>query len=223
MRSFMILLKKIRQRLMKLRATPEYVEKPHFSQLSKLDDAQWRAALTESPETAARWVYSAAVYGDIDAQLTYAQMLLDGHGMARDSAAAYRWFEIAARSNRADALNLLGRCHELGWGAAVDISIAAQKYRSAAEQSYDWAQFNLACLLLDGQGIARDPDEALALLSAAAAQGHVKSLNMIGLCHENGWGCPPDAKAASHWFHRAAEAGDSAGNTALADISPVAD
>lgn len=180
----------------------------YLGQLQSLSDEEWKTALTKSPEEAARWVHAAATYGDIDAQLNWAQMQLDGYGTKRDPEAAFRWFGIAALSKRADAINMVGRCHELGWGTPIDYAKAVDCYRDAAEKSYDWAQYNLGCRLLDGRDVGRGPDEAFALFTRAVAQGHVKSLNMLGRCYENGWGCPQDLAEAVRWYRRSAEEGD---------------
>ncbi len=180
----------------------------YFSQLQKLSDEEWKAALTKSPAEAARWVYAAATYGNVDAQLHWAQMQLDGYGTTRDPEAAFRWFGIAALSKRADAINMLGRCHELGWGTPIDYAKAVDCYRDAAGKSYDWAQYNLGCRLLDGRDVGRDPDAAFALFTKAVAQGHMKSLNMLGRCYENGWGCRQDMAEAVRLYRRSAEEGD---------------
>lgn len=180
----------------------------YFSRLKQLSDDEWRAALAESPAKAARWVHAAATYGNVDAQLYWGQMLLDGYGTRRDPERAFRWFSVAAESARADAINMVGRCHERGWGVPVDYEKAAACYRQAAEQSDDWAAFNLACLMLDGRGVARDPHGALELLLKAAGRGHVKSLHMVGRCCEYGWGRPRDMAAAAEWYRRSAEGGD---------------
>ncbi len=52
---------------------------------------------------------------------SYGQMLLDGHGVERDLQAAFRWFGIAAKADDVDGINMLGRCHELGWGTAINL------------------------------------------------------------------------------------------------------
>lgn len=178
------------------------------SQLQNLSDDEWKAALTKSPAEAARWMHAAATYGNIDAQLNWAQMHLDGYGTKRDPEAAFRWFGIAALSKRADAINMLGRCHELGWGTPIDYAKAVACYRDAANKSYDWAQYNLGCRLLDGRDVGHDPDMAFALFTRAVAQGHVKSLNMLGRCYEHGWGCPQDIAEATQWYRRSADEGD---------------
>jgi TPR repeat protein len=176
--------------------------------IQNLSSEDWQAALSKSPEEAARYVHAAASYGNIDAQLNWAQMQLEGYGTRRDPEAAFRWFGIAALSKRADAVNLLGRCYDLGWGTPVDFAKAVECYREAADKSYDWAQYNLGCRLLDGRDVGRDPETAFTMFSKAVAQGHMKSLNMLGRCYENGWGCRQDMTEAILWYRRSAEAGD---------------
>lgn len=183
-------------------------EPVYLSQLQNLSDEGWKAALTKSPAEAARWVQAAATYGNTDAQLHWAQMQLDGYGTKRDPEAAFRWFGIAALSKRPDAVNMLGRCHDLGWGTPVDYAKAVECYRAAAEKSYDWAQYNLGCRLLDGKDVGRDPDTAFELFTRAVAQGHMKSLNMLGRCYEHGWGCKQDMAEAVRLYRRSADEGD---------------
>nr|WP_250152108.1 tetratricopeptide repeat protein [Ancylobacter radicis] len=171
-----------------------------------------RARISEGPEQAARWVEAAALNGLINAQLAFGQMLLDGHGVPRDPQAGLRWFSIAAAAGSAEGINMVGRCHERGWGVPADPSEAARHYRAAAEKGHGWGQFNLACLLLDGHGVA--PDRAQALVwFVRAARGrhmgrHVKSMTMIGRYLEQGWDRPARPAAALRWYRRGAEGGD---------------
>jgi TPR repeat protein len=190
----------------------------YLGQLEKLNKEEWDSILSKEPREAARWIYAAATYGHIDAQLHWAQMLHDGIGTERDPEAAFRWFGIAARSKRADALNMLGRCYALGWGTPVDFGKAAEHYREAAAKSSDWARYNLGCLMIEGKGVARDVDEAFRLFMSAVEQGHVKSLNMVGRCYENGWGCTQNMAEAVRWFRRSAEAGDFRGQYSYAQV-----
>jgi len=85
---------------------------------------------------------------------------------------------------------------------------AAACYREAALLGYAWAQFNLANLLLYGLGVAQDRRQALDWYVKAAAQGHAKSMNMIGRFYDEGWSGPPDPDTACDWYRRSAEAGD---------------
>ena len=137
-----------------------------------------------------------------------ARVLLDGRGIRRDPTAAVRWFAAAAAPACAEAMNMLGRCHEMGWGVRQDDAAAADWYARAAERGLDWAQYNLANLTLRGRGVAQDRAKALWLYRRAADQGHAKSMNMVGRHFEEGWEVARDAGAALEWYRRAARAGD---------------
>ncbi len=138
--------------------------------------------------------------GHVAAQLLHAQALLD----AGDAAGAFAWFGIAAGTGDAAALNMLGRCHECGWGAPRDDAKAEALYRRAAAAGLDWAQYNLGGALARRGALA----EALRWYRAAAAQGHAKALNMVGRFTEEGWATPRDPAAARDLYRRAAEGGD---------------
>lgn len=142
--------------------------------------------------------------GHVEAQLLHAQALLD----AGDAAGAFAWFGIAAGTGAPAALNMLGRCHECGWGTPQDAAQAFPLYRRAAEAGLDWAQYNLANLLARGAGCERDMGEALRWYRAAAAQGHAKAINLVGRFTEEGWATPRDPALARDLYRRAAEAGD---------------
>lgn len=182
---------------------------PHsYSAIASLDQAGLQALLDNDPKAAASLLAAAARYGVVEAQLAYAQCLLDGRGVAQDRAAAFAWFGVAAAARSVEACNMLGRCHELGWGTPADPARAAEHYRQAAEAGLDWGQYNLANLLLRGAGLAEDRAAAFAWYRRAAAQGHAKSMNLLGRFLEEGWIGPADPAAALLWYRRAAEGGD---------------
>jgi TPR repeat protein len=165
--------------------------------------AEHRHAALAGPEGPA-WIEAAAQAGLVEAQVLVAQRLLDEN---RKHLALY-WFQAAAAAGYTPAINMLGRCHEKGWAVPADPAMAAEHYRRAAEQRLDWAEYNLANLLLRGHGIARDRIHAFDLFTRAAAQGHAKSMNLLGRFHEEGWDRPRDPGLAAMWYRRAAEAGD---------------
>ncbi len=70
------------------------------------------------------------------------------------------------------AMNMLGRCHELGQGTAPDPVLAAVWYRRAADTGLDWGLYNLANLLATGRGVTQDRAQALTLYTRAAHLGH---------------------------------------------------
>ena len=162
----------------------------------------------KDPVEAARLAREGAVKGSVESQCAWGHVLLTGRGTERDPDAAFRWFQIAARSGDAAALNMLGRCYERAWGVAVELKEAARCYRLSAAKADHWAQFNLASLLIRGEGVPRDDREALTLLLRSARAGNAKAMNMLGRFREEGWGgVPIKSNAAMDWYRRAAERG----------------
>ena len=177
-------------------------------QLRRMSDADWASVLRSDPREVARYIRSAAEHGFKAAQIVWGQMLLDGRGVGRDRAAAYRWFGRAAAIGSPDGINMVGRCHELGWGVPVDHVEASRWFRRAAEKGSDWGAYNLGCMLLYGEGVPHEPDQALAWFLASAERGNPKAMGFVARCLEEGWGTQADRAAASSWYERAAESGD---------------
>lgn len=166
------------------------------------------ARLSGSPETRAAFVLEAAEAGVAEAQAVYGQMLLDGHGVARDEQQALIWFKRAAAQHHVMALNMVGRCYDLGWGTPVCKVRAAECFRLAAEQGLDWAMYNFATLLALGEGVAEDKAQALDWLERAARLGNAKAMNFLGSFLEDGWVVKRDMAQAARLYARAAHGGD---------------
>ena len=153
-------------------------------------------------------VRRAAEAGLPEAQAMFGQLLLDGNGVAADPAAALSWLVKAAAQQHLMALNMVGRCYDLGWGTAVDKARGAECYRVAAERGLDWAMYNYATLLALGEGVGEDKAAALDWLERAAALGNVKAVNFVGSFAEDGWVAPRDIAKAAKCYERAAAGGD---------------
>jgi TPR repeat protein len=110
------------------------------------------------------------------------------------------------------ALNMVGRCYDLGWGVAVDKARAADCYRVAAQRGLDWAMYNYSTLLALGHGVAEDRGAALGWFEKAAKMGSglcgAKAINFVGSFHEDGWVVTRDMTKAARLYARAAEGGD---------------
>lgn len=170
-------------------------------------EGQYAARLAGDPQFLAERMRDAATRGETDAQLGLAHMLLEGHGTPRDPDAAFRWVQLAARSGRCDAINMLGRCHEIGWGTLRNARMAAHCYRVAAGMGHAWAQFNLAALMHHDEAVDGEPAEILALLGRAARGRNAKAMNMLGQACEEGWHGKRKPTAARRWYARAARGG----------------
>lgn len=131
-------------------------------------------------------------------------MLLD----AGKAAEGFAWFNKAAAQGHLMALNMVGRCYDLGWGVAVDKVRAAECFRISAERGLEWGMYNYATSLTLGEGVAEDRPAALAWFEKAAAMGNAKAINYIGSFHEDGWVVAKDLAKAAEFYARAAEGGD---------------
>jgi TPR repeat protein len=166
------------------------------------------ARLAAPPAERAAFIRAAAEAGVAEGQAVYGQMLLDGHGVAPDAEAALGWFTRAAAQHHLMALNMVGRCYDLGWGTPVMKERAAHCFRLAAERGLDWAMYNYATLLALGEGVAENKAEAFDWLEKAARLGNAKAINFLGSFHEDGWVVPRDMAQAARLYARAAAGGD---------------
>lgn len=139
-----------------------------------------------------------------EAQAVLGQMLLDA-GQAREG---FAWFNKAAAQGHLMALNMVGRCYDLGWGTAIDKVRAAECFRVAAERGLEWGMYNYATALTLGEGLTEDKAAALAWFEKAAAMGNAKAINYLGSFHEDGWVVARDMARAADFYRQAAEGGD---------------
>ncbi|KHK52116.1 hypothetical protein PI87_19565 [Ralstonia sp. A12] len=181
------------------------------------------AVLTGPADRAADWLAGAARRGHTEAQAILGQWLLDGHGVERNHTEALFWFKTAAVSGHAMAANMLGRCYEHGWGAPACDKTATHWYARAADAGLDWGQYNYATSLQLGRGVRQDRAQAFALFQAAAAQGHAKSINVVGGFYEDGWEVEADLGMALYCYLRAAEGGDFRGQFNAARLFALTD
>ena len=183
--------------------------------LNALSPAELSARLAAEP---AVFVREAAEAGLAEAQAAYGQMLLDGAGVAAEPRAAFGWFSKAAGQGHLMAVNMVGRCYDLGWGVPVDKAAAARWFRAAAEGGLEWGMYNYATSLTLGEGVAEDRPAALTWFRRAAALGNAKAMNYIGSFHEDGWVVARDLDQARFWYHGAADGGDFRGQFNLARL-----
>ena len=172
--------------------------------LDQLDRDQIAARLSGSPGERAALIREGAEAGVAEAQAVWGQMLLDRGEPER----GFGWFEKAAQQGHLMALNMVGRCYDLGWGTPVNKRRAGECFRIAAERGLDWAMYNYATLLALGHGVAEDKPAALAWFEKAAKLGNAKAINFVGSFHEDGWVVARNLTKAARFYERAAEGGD---------------
>jgi len=86
-----------------------------------------------------------------------------------------------------------------------DYTLAAFWYRKAAEQGSAAAQYSLANLYHNGQGVTRDHTEATFWWCKAAEHGNADAQWWLGIAYYYGKGVPQDYVMADLWYRKAAE------------------
>jgi len=89
-----------------------------------------------------------------------------------------------------------------------DYATALTKFRSAAQQGYKEAQYNLGVMYSKGQGVAQDYKEAVRWYQLAAKQGFAEAQHNLGRMYGLGQGVLQDYTRAHMWLNIAAIAGD---------------
>jgi len=92
--------------------------------------------------------------------------------------------------------------------ARGDNDAAARTYRRLADSGIAEAQFRLAAMLLEGRGLARDPERAKGLLDEASATGHPGALRLLGNLYEDGTAVERDPERAAALYEQAVAGGD---------------
>ncbi len=172
--------------------------------LDQISPQEIVARLSGSPEERAALIRAGAEAGVAEAQAVYGQMLLD----QGDLRGGFASFNKAAAQGHLMALNMVGRCYDLGWGIPVNKVRAAECFRIAAERGLDWGMYNHATALALGDGVPENRAAALTWFEKAAAIGNAKAVNYIGSFHEDGWVVPRDMAKAAECYARAAAGGD---------------
>jgi hypothetical protein len=71
---------------------------------------------------------------------------------------------------------------------------------------------------MNGRGVPRIPDKAIAWFRQAALQDHGPAMYYLGLMQLRGWGLPQDREKARNWLTKAAAAGSEAAERALEEL-----
>ncbi|MEW5735046.1 MAG: tetratricopeptide repeat protein [Thermodesulfobacteriota bacterium] len=90
---------------------------------------------------------------------------------------------------------------------AFAYSQALAGYKARAARGDSSSMRNLGLMYLNGQGVPRNPREALRWFVKAADAGDSDSMLILGEMHVNGVGTPRNPDAARGFFARAAAAG----------------
>lgn len=90
---------------------------------------------------------------------------------------------------------------------AKDYAKAVEMWRPLADKGNADAQFHLATLYAEGNGVEQNDATAFAWFQRAANQGHAGAQYDVGASYFAGLGVGKDAEQAGKWFQRAANQG----------------
>jgi TPR repeat protein len=97
-----------------------------------------------------------------------------------------------------------------------DYAAAFDRLSPLALEGNGDAEYELGCLYQNGQGVQRDPGEAVTWFLAAANHDVSAAAATLGILYSLGLGVPKDVDTSAQWFRRAAGQTD-----ALAIVLPV--
>ena len=89
-----------------------------------------------------------------------------------------------------------------------DYPLAARLLRPLAERGHAESQTIFGVMYLVGEGVPRNPKEAVKWFQLAAKQGEAGGQDSLGLAYEEGSGIPQDYVRAYMWYGLAAASGD---------------
>lgn len=89
-----------------------------------------------------------------------------------------------------------------------DFSRAVVYIKSAADRGSSEAQYEIAKLLMNGSGIAKNMVEAFNYMKLSAESGFTKAYRELGEMYHGGRGVAKDRTKAEYWYKMAVDAGD---------------
>jgi len=117
---------------------------------------------------------------------------------------------------------------EVAYRQALELAAADDKQRSsqryvelmlkAAEAGHAKARTNIGYAYAAGEGVPRDPKEAVRWFRMAAAQGDPVAMDDLGYAYLNGDGVAKSPAEAIRWYAQAAEKGYGPSQVTLSDI-----
>jgi uncharacterized protein len=168
----------------------------------------------ETPKTMGTLQYAAG-QGNAVAQWKLGRMYATGEGVPRCDARAFEYFSLIANGHAddypdapqapfvANAFVALGQYYLDGIPNSLkaDPSRAREMFSYAASYFGNAdAQYHLARLYLDGQGVARDPRQAARWLTLAANKGQYQAQAMLGSMLFKGDAVPREAARGLMWL-----------------------
>ena len=109
------------------------------------------------------------------------------------------YFEHGAKSDHAEAINMLGILHSEGWGVPQDYVKSNELFDRAITLGNIDALYNLGVSYEMGFGVPQDYTQAIELYRIASSQGDPESAFALGRMLDDGIGVPQDYNQADSY------------------------
>lgn len=154
--------------------------------------------------------------GDFRSQYYIAYMYLNGYGVAKNDQLGLKYLEQSLAQNYHLAQALMGFLYSQGMGVPLDRKKAVALYQKAADQGNTSALLNLGVAYYQGDGVPRNLTKAIELLEKIPVEQQPAAGRYLGdiyLAQDSN-----NTEKAMAAYHSAAEAGDLASYSSLAEM-----
>ena len=156
--------------------------------------------------------------GDVDYEYGIGTIYAEGLGIPRNPAAAFRWFERAARCGHVPAMGAVGAAYLTGNGVEADHAAAKYWLGEAADRGFPAAEEKMGAIHRNGLGVPRDPVRARDWYEKAAGHHNSAACAALGEIYLHGEGVEAGKDRAIEWYRKAAEDDHPGALRALAEL-----
>lgn len=158
---------------------------------------------------AAEWYQKAADHGETGAMILLGLMFLEGNGVNRDQSKGLRYIQSAGDQGYSPAAAVLSSIYHLGHGVSKDEGLSHVHFKRASELCSPDEMLSAGLMILQGDGVPRDKETGIKLISFPANKGYIPAQYMLGRHYwivQEGDVRASRAKALQ-WFLKAAKQG----------------
>ncbi len=143
--------------------------------------------------------------GNAEAMVLLGRQMAIGNGLPKDEKRAVELYLKAAQLGNADGQHWYGLSLYRGFAdTPADKAASVEWFRKAAAQGQASAQYSLGNLYDNGEGVDKNPYEALSWFRKAAMQFEPGAQRSLGIRYARGLGVARDDAEAFKWLHSAA-------------------
>ncbi|MBO4797505.1 MAG: SEL1-like repeat protein [Candidatus Methanomethylophilaceae archaeon] len=141
--------------------------------------------IDKDPVQAEFWLKRYAKQAMLGSEVTFAEILKQGHFGARQKDALF-WYEDAAMNGNLTARISMGTAYRDGVLVPADSAKAAEWYSLAASMMSNMGNYELAIFQLKGNGIPRDTEEGVKTMALAADLGNANAILYMAMLYRDG-------------------------------------